>query len=52
MEYRILPLVAAKYALSRLGKCPEEVRLPLTGLLDDTKAEIDAAMRHAGLPGA
>ncbi|MDQ7072208.1 MAG: 4-hydroxy-tetrahydrodipicolinate synthase [Rhodobacterales bacterium] len=42
-------LVAAKYAMSRLGKCSDEVRLPLTGLLDETKAEIDAAMRHAGL---
>lgn len=45
-------LVAAKYAMSRLGKCSDEVRLPLTGLLDETKAEIDAAMRHAGLLSA
>jgi 4-hydroxy-tetrahydrodipicolinate synthase len=42
-------LVGAKYAMSRLGLCSEEVRLPLTGLLDSTKARIDAAMRHAGL---
>jgi 4-hydroxy-tetrahydrodipicolinate synthase len=42
-------LVGAKYALSRLGLCSDEVRLPLTGLTDDTKARIDAAMRHAGL---
>ncbi|MCV6596444.1 MAG: 4-hydroxy-tetrahydrodipicolinate synthase [Mangrovicoccus sp.] len=42
-------LVGAKYALSRLGKCSEEVRLPLIGLTDGTKARIDAAMRHAGL---
>jgi 4-hydroxy-tetrahydrodipicolinate synthase len=42
-------LVGAKYALSRLGRCAPEVRLPLTGLLDSTKAKIDAAMRHAGL---
>ncbi len=42
-------LVGAKYGLSRLGLCSEEVRLPLTGLLDSTKARIDAAMRHAGL---
>lgn len=42
-------LVGAKYAMSRLGLCSEEVRLPLTGLLDSTKAKIDAAMRHAGL---
>lgn len=42
-------LVGAKYGLSKLGLCGDEVRLPLTGLLDDTKAQIDAAMRHAGL---
>ncbi|WP_425046701.1 4-hydroxy-tetrahydrodipicolinate synthase [Primorskyibacter sp. S87] len=42
-------LVSAKYALSRLGLCSEEVRLPLTGLEDSTKAAIDAAMAHAGL---
>ncbi|THD74017.1 4-hydroxy-tetrahydrodipicolinate synthase [Thalassobius vesicularis] len=42
-------LVGAKYGMSRLGLCSEEVRLPLTGLTDSTKARIDAAMRHAGL---
>ena len=39
----------AKYALSKLGRCSEEVRLPLTGLTDATKARIDEAMRSAGL---
>jgi 4-hydroxy-tetrahydrodipicolinate synthase len=42
-------LAGAKYGLSRLGKCTDDVRLPLTGLMDSTKAQIDAAMRHAGL---
>lgn len=42
-------LAGAKYALSRLGMCSDEVRLPLTGLLDTTKALLDDAMRHAGL---
>ena len=42
-------LVGAKYALSLLGKCTEEVRLPLVGLSDGTKTEIRAAMVHAGL---
>ncbi|NDW46606.1 4-hydroxy-tetrahydrodipicolinate synthase [Ruegeria sp. PrR005] len=42
-------LVGAKYALSKLGLCSEEVRSPLTGLEDNTKAAIDAAMKHAGL---
>ena len=42
-------LVGAKYGLSRLGLCSEDVRLPLTPLLDSTKARIEAAMRHAGL---
>ncbi len=42
-------LVGAKYGLSLLGKCTEEVRSPLTGLLPETKAQIKDAMRHAGL---
>jgi len=42
-------LVGAKYGMSKLGLCNDEVRLPLTGLSDETKALIDAAMRHAGL---
>jgi len=42
-------LVGAKYALSRLGKCSAEVRLPLLGVTPKTAEAIDAAMRHAGL---
>ncbi|WP_373051031.1 4-hydroxy-tetrahydrodipicolinate synthase [Thalassovita aquimarina] len=42
-------LVGAKYAMAKLDLCSEEVRLPLTGLQDSTKAKIDAAMAHAGL---
>lgn len=42
-------LVGAKYALSLLGLCAEEVRLPLTPLSDTTKARIRAAMEHAEL---
>jgi 4-hydroxy-tetrahydrodipicolinate synthase len=42
-------LAGAKYGLSRLGLCSEEVRLPLVGLTEGTKTRIDAAMRHAGL---
>jgi 4-hydroxy-tetrahydrodipicolinate synthase len=42
-------LVGAKYCMSKLGLCSPEVRLPLTELLDSTKAALDAAMRHAGL---
>ncbi len=42
-------LAGAKYGLSRLGRCTEEVRLPLVGVTEGTKAKIDAAMRHAGL---
>jgi len=44
-------LVGAKYGMSKLGLCSDEVRSPLTGLLDETKAAIDAGMRHAGLLG-
>jgi 4-hydroxy-tetrahydrodipicolinate synthase len=42
-------LVGAKYALSVLGLCSDEVRLPLVGLTDGTKTRIQAAMRHAGI---
>jgi 4-hydroxy-tetrahydrodipicolinate synthase len=44
-------LVGAKYALSVLGLCSPEVRLPLVGLTDGTKDRIKDAMRHAGLIG-
>ncbi len=61
LEYqdRLMPLhtaiflepgvAGAKYGLSRLGLASDEVRLPLVGLTDGTKARIDAAMRHDGL---
>ncbi|MDF1669510.1 MAG: 4-hydroxy-tetrahydrodipicolinate synthase [Roseovarius sp.] len=42
-------LVGAKYAMSRLGLCSDEVRCPLTELSDETKELVDDAMRHAGL---
>ncbi|MCV6591891.1 MAG: 4-hydroxy-tetrahydrodipicolinate synthase [Silicimonas sp.] len=42
-------LVGAKYGLSLLGKCTDEVRLPHVGLTDPVKAQIRAAMEHAGL---
>ena len=42
-------VAGAKYGLSKLGLCENEVRLPLVGVTDATKARIDAAMRHAGL---
>jgi 4-hydroxy-tetrahydrodipicolinate synthase len=42
-------LIGAKYGLSLLGLCSEEVRLPHVGLTDGTKAKIKAAMVHAGL---
>ena len=41
-------LVGAKYAMSRLGLCSDEVRLPLTELTDETKALLDAGLKHAG----
>ena len=59
LQDRLMPLhraiftepgvVGAKYAMSRLGLCREEVRSPLTGLSDATRALVEAAMRHAGL---
>ena len=42
-------LVGAKYAMSKLGLCSEEVRSPLTGLSSETKALVEDGMRHAGL---
>ncbi|MCF8484058.1 MAG: 4-hydroxy-tetrahydrodipicolinate synthase [Rhodobacteraceae bacterium] len=42
-------LAGAKYGLSLLNRCSEEVRLPLVGLTDGTKDRIKAAMRFAGL---
>ncbi len=42
-------LVGAKYGLSLLGICAEEVRLPLVGLSEPTKARIRSAMEFAGI---
>lgn len=42
-------LVGAKYGMSLLGMCSEDVRSPLTGLEDSTKEKMRAAMVHAGL---
>ncbi|MDO9526482.1 MAG: 4-hydroxy-tetrahydrodipicolinate synthase [Gemmobacter sp.] len=42
-------LVSTKYALSLLGLCSDEVRLPLVGLTDSAKSKVRAAMQHAGL---
>lgn len=38
-----------KYALSLLGKCSEDVRLPMVKLSDKSKAVVRDAMVHAGL---
>lgn len=42
-------LCGAKYGLSLLGHCSDEVRAPLVGLTDATKDRIKAGMVHAGL---
>ena len=39
----------AKYALSVLGKCADNVRLPMVPVADKTKAAVREAMVHAGL---
>lgn len=44
-------LAGAKYGLSLLGRCSDEVRLPLTTLTDGTRLAIKDAMIHAGLIG-
>lgn len=38
-----------KYAGSLLGKCTEELRLPLVPITTESRAVVEAAMRHAGL---
>ncbi len=42
-------VAGAKYGMSLLGLCSEEVRLPLVGLTDETKAKVRAGMEYAGL---
>jgi len=42
-------LIGAKYGLSLLGKCSDEVRLPHVDIADGTKTAIKDAMVHAGL---
>ena len=42
-------LVGAKYAMSVLELCSDEVRLPLTPLTEGTKAKVENALKHAGL---
>ena len=47
--FQVPGLVSAKYGLSKLGLCTQEVRSPLVGLSDDAKSAMDAALRYAGL---
>jgi 4-hydroxy-tetrahydrodipicolinate synthase len=42
-------LVGVKFAMSELGLCNDEVRLPLTPLTEGTKDLLRAALRHAGM---
>lgn len=42
-------VVGVKHGLSVLGKCAGDLRLPLTEALPETKAQIEDAMRFAGL---
>ena len=40
-----------KYAVSKLGLCLPDTRLPLVPVAEETKRVVDAAMVHAGLIG-
>ncbi|MCT4554164.1 MAG: 4-hydroxy-tetrahydrodipicolinate synthase [Pelagimonas sp.] len=42
-------LNGAKYAMSKLGLCEEETRLPLMPVSAPVRAKLDAALVHAGL---
>ena len=62
LQDRLMPLHTAlfveaspaptKHALSVLGKCRDDVRLPLVGVTDPTRAQVRDAMIHAGLVNA
>lgn len=41
-------IVGAKYALSLLGRCSDEVWLPLVGPTESVKGRIRDAMVHVG----
>jgi 4-hydroxy-tetrahydrodipicolinate synthase len=59
LQRRLMPLHAAlfcetspapaKYALSRMGKCEADVRLPLVALSEASKAKVEAAMAAVGI---
>ncbi len=59
LQDRLMPLHSAlfvetspspvKYAASLLGKCREDVRLPLVQVTESTRQTVRAAMEHAGL---
>ena len=38
-----------KFALSCLGRCSEDVRLPLAPVREETRSAVESAMRHAGI---
>ena len=38
-----------KYGASLLGKCSEELRLPLVPIAEESRGKVERAMRHAGL---
>jgi len=42
-------LCGAKYAMSRLDLCEEDVRPPLVPLTPETREKVDFGLRHAGL---
>ena len=42
----------AKYAVSRLGLCTADMRLPMVPMSDDSKAAVDSVMQSLGLLGA
>ena len=42
----------AKYALSKLGRMREDVRLPMIPVGEETRRQVEAALRHAGLANA
>ena len=41
-----------KYAVSKLGLCGDETRLPLAPISDDSRSIVDAALEKAGIQPA
>ena len=49
--FRFLALRAAFLAVSLLGHCTSELRLPMAPIAEASRAKVEAAMKNVGLIG-